>query len=139
MAAFWLLKTEPGDYSWEDLQQQGETFWDGVKSPGAQKNIRSIQPGDLAFIYHTGKFRSLVGIARITSRPYTMENSSTPGFDLVPLNSLPRVITLREIKNRGVFPDWDLIRLPRLSVVPVSPEQWDAIITWSRESPIEHE
>lgn len=131
--AFWLLKTEPDEFSWEDLSRDKEAVWDGVKAPAAIKNIRLMQPGDLAFIYHTGKERRIVGIAEITSYPYTDPMNKALVFKIVPKQKLPEGVTLAEIKVSGMFTDWDLVRLPRLSVMPVSEAQWDLVIKWTAE------
>ncbi len=137
MPNYWLLKTEPADYAWEDLWQEGKTIWDGVRSPAALQNLRYMQPGDLAFIYHTGRERAVAGIARITGKPYPDPRGDDPRLqviDLQPLESLPRRVSLQQIKESGLFPDWELVRRPRLSVVPVSPEQWKQIRSWAEDS-----
>lgn len=126
--AFWLLKTEPGEYSFQNLLQQGPDVWDGVKSPAAQKNIKSMQPKDLAFIYHTGKERSLTGVAEIITRPYPdPKGTGLYVIDLAPVYRLKRPVSLAEIKQDHFFSGWELVRLPRLSVIPVPPEFWDKI------------
>lgn len=126
---YWLLKTEPEEYSWDDLVREKETAWEGVKAPKALANIKKVQPGDLAFIYHTGKERAVVGIAKITSPPYKDAETGLV-FKAVPIKELPRKVSLAEIKASQRFPDWDLVRLPRLSVLPVTPQQWESIINW---------
>lgn len=127
--SYWLLKTEPAEYSWYDLVREKETVWEGVRAPQALANIRKLQPGDLAFIYHTGQERAVVGVAEISSAPYTTAEVGLV-FKVTPVKELPRKITLAEIKASRKFPDWDLVRLPRLSVVPVTPQQWESIINW---------
>ena len=131
--ALWLLKTEPDEFSWEDLSWDKEAVWDGVKAPAAIRNIRRMQPGDLAFIYHTGKERRIVGIAEITSFPYANPQNKELKFKIVPKQKLTNGVTLAKIKESGMFAEWDLVRLPRLSVVPVSEAQWDLIIKWAAE------
>lgn len=126
--AYWLLKTEPDDYSWDDLVLDREAIWDGVKAPLAIKNIKDMQLGDLAFIYHTGKERAVVGIAEITSHPYYDEEYKEWRFKLRPVKKLPNTVTLKQIKEEGRFSEWDLVKLPRLSVVPVDSLQWEYII-----------
>jgi predicted RNA-binding protein with PUA-like domain len=133
---FYLLKTEPTSYSWDDLDRDGSTVWDGVKNNTAQKHIRDVREGDLAFLYHTGTERRIVGIARVTSDAYPDPKEPTPelhAFDLEPVERLERPVSLAEIKDDPQFQDWDLVRLPRLSVMPVTPELWEKIVAMSRE------
>lgn len=132
---YWLLKTEPGEFSWDDLVEEGESVWDGVKNPVALKNLSSMKPGDKALIYHTGKQKAVVGTAAVTSLPYPDPQFSDPSrlvIKVAPLERLSRPVELARIKTSGMFADWALVRQPRLSVVPVSPKQWETIISWSR-------
>ncbi len=134
MPQYWLLKTEPGDYAWSDLKRDGEADWDGVKAPAAQRNLSRMTPGDLVLIYHTGKERAAVGVAEVTSLPYPYPEQPDERYrvvDVVWRQDLPRPVTLKEIKDSGLFPEWDLVRLPRLSVVPVSEAQWQKVMDWS--------
>ncbi len=127
----WLLKTEPGDYSFPDLVRDGETVWDGVRAPQALKNISRMQAGDLALIYHTGKERAIVGTAEITRGPYPDPKEVGPRFLVVDVRAgapLKSPVPLKVLKEKGFSPDWDLLRLPRLSVVPVSAGQWQDIM-----------
>jgi len=130
----WLLKTEPEEYSWQDLVEEGQGVWDGVKAPAALKNLRRVKKGDQLFIYHTGQERAIVGIAKVTAEAYP-DPSEDDGklfvIKIAPVEQLRRVVSLKQIKSSGLFPDWDLIRLPRLSVVPVSKEQWDFVVSQS--------
>ncbi len=133
MKNYWLFKTEPGEYSWEDLQQDMKTVWDGVKAGSALKNLSLVKPDDLVFIYHTGKEKAIVGIAKVVSKPYPNpdeEDKKLLVADIVPLKSMRRPVTLKQIKESNHFPDWDLVRLPRLSVVPVNQEQWNMVTEW---------
>jgi predicted RNA-binding protein with PUA-like domain len=133
---FYLLKTEPDSYSWDDLDRDGSTVWDGVKNYTAQKYVRDVREGDLAFVYHTGKERRIVGIARVASDAYPDPREPTPElhvFDLEPVERLERPVSLAEIKDDPRFQDWDLVRLPRLSVMPVTPEVWEQVVAMSRE------
>lgn len=129
--AYWLLKTEPQEYSWQDLKQAGRSVWDGVKNPLALKYLRTMQPGEEALIYHTGKERQIVGIAQIITLPYPdpkQEDSKLVVVEIQPGRSLPKPVTLAQIKKSEEFTGFDLIRLPRLSVVPVSAEHWQSIL-----------
>jgi predicted RNA-binding protein with PUA-like domain len=133
---FYLLKTEPDDYSWDDLDRDGSTVWSGVKNYTAQKHIRDVREGDLAFLYHTGKERRIVGTVRVVSDAYPDPDGETGDvyvFDVEPLERFERPVPLREIKDDPLFQDWDLVRLPRLSVMPVDPKLWDTIVERSRE------
>jgi predicted RNA-binding protein with PUA-like domain len=131
---YWLLKTEPGEYSWQDLKNEGNDCWDGVKGSGALKHMRSMKLGDKAFIYHTGKEKAIVGTALVTREAYPDPNSNDERLLVIDLEAgpaLPKPVTLAEIKQSGNFTDWELVRQPRLSVMPVSKEQWDAINNWA--------
>lgn len=134
MPGYWLLKTEPDDYSYENLVEEGRAVWDGVRNPVAQKHMRDVAPGDKAFIYHTGKERAIVGIARLESPAYSdpADNTELVVFEVSPLERLRRPVTLAEIKARQEFGDWELVRIPRLSVMPVPKRTWSAIMKISR-------
>lgn len=122
---YWLMKTEPGEYGYHHLEEKGLDVWDGVRNFAAQKNIKAMRPGDMAFIYHTGKEKSIVGVAEVTTRPYPVQGpESLHVIDVTPGYRLSRPVTLAEIKRDPAFSGWDLVRLPRLSVMPVSLEHW---------------
>jgi predicted RNA-binding protein with PUA-like domain len=134
MSAYWLLKSEPGDYSYDDLERDGRAVWDGVRNAVALKNMRQVQPGDQAFFYHTGKERTIVGIARVESEPYPDPEAGDDrivAFDVSPLRRLVKPIGLDTIKASGQFEGWELVRVPRLSVMPVPEEHWHRIIEMS--------
>lgn len=127
--ALWLMKTEPHDYSYEDLERDGKTAWDGVRNPTAQKHMRGMRRGDKVFIYHTGQVRAVVGVAEVITDPYP--DPSDNRYVLVglsPIGRLPRPVTLAEIKALPEFAQWELVRISRLSVMPVSPAHWDQIL-----------
>ena len=133
---FWLLKTEPDHYSYADLERGGATIWDGVANNAALLHIRSMQPGDLALIYHTGDQRQAVGLAEITSAPYPDPQAGDPKLvvvDLRPLRQLPQPVTLAAVKADPAFADFALVRQGRLSVVPVTPEQWGKLLGMAGE------
>ena len=134
MSAYWLLKTEPTDYSFDDLVEDGHVVWDGVRNPVAQKHMRAVMPGDQAFVYHTGREKAIVGIARVESAAYRDPSSDLDlvAFDISPLDRLHRPVTLAEIKTSREFDTWELVRLPRLSVMPVSKRTWSSILRMSR-------
>jgi predicted RNA-binding protein with PUA-like domain len=129
--AFWLLKSEPDVYSYTDLERDGSTIWDGIANNAALKYMRSAQVGDLALIYHTGDERQAMGIAEITSTTYPDPKESDPKllvFDLRAIRRLAKPVTLAAIKADPFFAGFELIRQARLSVVPVTPEQWQRIL-----------
>ena len=126
MAKQWLLKTEPSAYSFGQLQRDGRTLWDGVKNPMALKHLREIRTGDQLFIYHTGDEKAVVGTATAVSDAY-VDPKRGPAVDIAPTAPLARPVTLAEIKADPRFKQWELVRLPRLSVMPVSAEHWRAI------------
>lgn len=134
--AYWLLKSEPQEYSYADLEQDGRSVWNGVKNPLALKYLRTLQPADQALIYHTGKERRVVGIAQIISLPYPDPELSDPlrvVVDIQAVRSLSQPVTLTQIKQDITFSGFDLIRLPRLSVVPVAVEHWQRILQLAGE------
>ena len=127
----WLLKTEPGTYSFSDLTREGRTCWDGVSNPVALGHLRAMQKGDEAFFYHTGAEKAIVGLARIVSDPYPDPRLGDPRrvvVDLAPLRPLDHPVTLAAVKADPRFRDFALVRIGRLSVMPVSPEQWKALL-----------
>ncbi len=129
--AYWLLKTEPQEYSYTDLKKEGRAVWNGVKNPLALKYLRTMQPQDEALIYHTGKERAVVGIAQILTLPYpdpAPNERKLVVVDLQAMRSLNSPVTLAQIKQSENFKGFDLIRLPRLSVVPVAEEYWQQIL-----------
>src|ERR1017187_1527753 len=123
MPNHWLLKTEPSTYSFADLEHEKRAVWDGVANALALKHLRSMKRGDLAFIYHTGDEKQIIGIAEVTSEPYPDPKENDPKLAVVELKSrerLPRPVTLTEIKATGEFQNFELVRMGRLSVMPVS-------------------
>jgi predicted RNA-binding protein with PUA-like domain len=130
----WLLKTEPDSYSWADLERDKKATWDGVTNALALKHIRSMAKGDEAIIYHTGGERAAVGLAQVTSAPYADPAAGEEKLavvDLKPKQKLTRPVTLDDIKADPAFAGWDLLRIGRLSVVPVPDAMWERILTLS--------
>lgn len=130
MAKRWLLKTEPSCYSFAQLQKERKAVWDDVRNPSALKNLNGMSKGDLCFIYHTGDEKAVVGIARALGPAYPDPNKNNPRLvvvDLEPVKALPRPVTLKEIKASPRFEGWDLVRLPRLSVMSVTADQWNEV------------
>ena len=130
----WLLKTEPGTYSFSDLTREGRTCWDGVSNPVALGHLRAMKKGDEAFFYHTGAEKAIVGLARIVSDPYPdpkLDNPRQVVVDVAAVRPLDHPVTLAAVKADPRFKDFALVRIGRLSVMPVSPEQWKALLAMS--------
>lgn len=119
--AYFLFKTEPEEFSFEDLMREGKTIWNGVKNPLAQKFLKSVKVGDSVFIYHTGKERSIVGLAEVITGAYIFEDGYYV-VDIKPLEKFQRSINLRELKKIEHFRQSLLVRMPRLSVMPIDNE-----------------
>lgn len=135
--ARWLLKTEPDCYSWDDLARDKKTVWDGVTNALALKNIRTMKKGDLALIYHTGDQRAAVGVAEVSSNPYAdpkEDDEKLAVVDVKAKKKLPAPVSLSDIKADPAFAGWDLLRLGRLSVVPVPDAMWRRIDELSTSS-----
>jgi predicted RNA-binding protein with PUA-like domain len=129
--AFWIFKSEPDAYSYDDLVRDGGTVWDGISNNAALLHLRSAAPGDLALIYHTGDERRAVGIAEVMSGPYPDPRLDDPKLvvvDVRPLHALSRPVGLAEIKADPFFADFALVRQGRLSVVPVTADQWARLL-----------
>jgi len=129
---YWLLKCEPDhDYSYQDLEIDGKTFWDGVTNNWALKFIREVRKGDKAFIYHTGNQRCVAGIANVVSDPYpdpNEDNEKLVVFDIEPVKPLKNPVSLKEIKEDSRFDDLHLVKFSRLSVMPIDEHHWNGII-----------
>lgn len=137
MPGYWILKTEPSTYSYDQLEADGRTVWEGVKNAQALIHIRSMKAGDQALIYHSGSGKTLVGRAAVVTQPYPDPASGDPKLAVVDIEAkgrLPREVTLAEIKADKAFADLGLVRQGRLSVVPVKPDQWKRLLAMSRES-----
>jgi predicted RNA-binding protein with PUA-like domain len=126
----WLLKTEPGDYAYGELERSGGARWDGVRNPAAQRNLRAMQPRDRVLVYHTGDEKAVVGVAEVVRAAYPdpkYPEGKLVVVDLEPRGRLPRPVTLAEIKARPEFKESPLVRQGRLSVVPITAAQWQAV------------
>jgi predicted RNA-binding protein with PUA-like domain len=134
MPQYWLLKTEPSTYSYDNLVRDKKTRWDGVTNPFALRNIRATKKGDSVFVYHTGDEKSIVGIGEIMSDPYPDEkHKGLFVFDIAPKKKLKRPVTLAEIKAKKFFSDFELVKYSRLSVMPVKEAYWKEILTMAGE------
>src|SRR5438034_5220652 len=126
----WLFKEEPAHYSYDAFAKDGKTVWSGVKNPVAQRHLHAVKKGDHIFYYHTGDEKSVVGIARATSDAYDDPKDKTGKFavvDIAPVRKLKRPVTLKEIKADPSFTDFPLVRISRLSVMPVTDAEWKRI------------
>ena len=124
--ATWLFKTEPSTYSYDDLAREGKAVWDGVSNPVALKNLRACKKGDRVIIYHTGDEKALIGLAEITREAYPdpkQKNEKLVVVEIRPGKKLEQPVTLADVKARKEFADFALVRLPRLSVMPVTDAQ----------------
>jgi predicted RNA-binding protein with PUA-like domain len=133
--AHWLFKEEPDHYSYADLERDGATLWDGVTNNLARQNLRQVRRGDRIFYYHTGKEKAVVAEMRAESDAQSDANSDDPKAVLVkvqPVRRLQHPVTLGRIKGDKRLADWELARLPRLSVMPVTEEQWRRVEELSR-------
>lgn len=127
--ADWLLKSEPDSYGWDDLVRDGGTEWDGVRNPAAAKHLREMAVGDRALIYHSGKAKAVVGVARVARAAQPDgEDGRWVSVRVEPEAPLPRPVTLAAIKTQPALADMALVRQGRLSVSPVSDEAWARII-----------
>jgi len=135
MAQRWLFKTEPSTYSWADLERDRRTVWDGVKNALALKHLAAVATGDEVLIYHTGDEKAAVGIAKVVRDAYPdpkQKDARLVVVDLQPVKALARPVALGEMRANRELAGFDLLRLPRLSVMPVSAEQWAVIMEMAR-------
>jgi len=131
MPNHWILKTEPSTYSFDQLERENTAVWDGVKNNLALKHIRQMTPGDRVLIYHTGDERAIVGMAEVVSVPYPDPKKKDPKLVVVDLKAagrLPQPVPLAAIKADKAFADLALVRMGRLSVVPLTPEQYKFLV-----------
>lgn len=136
-AGGWLFKQEPSCYNYAQLEKDGSTTWTGVNNALARKHLRLVRPGDRVLYYHTGAERAIVGEMRIVSEPTTDPESDDPKSVAVTVEAVRRwepPVTLAQIKADPLFDDWELLRITRLSVMPVSPEQWQRLEGMYRSS-----
>jgi predicted RNA-binding protein with PUA-like domain len=126
----WLFKEEPTHYSFDDLVRDKRTVWSGVRNPLAQRHLHAVKKGDRIFYYHTGDEKAVVGIAKATGDAYPDPDDRTGKqavVDVAAVKKLPRAVTLGEIKADAAFKDFPLVRISRLSVMPVTDAEWTRI------------
>lgn len=124
---YWLLKSEPSAYAWEQLVKDGRTHWNGVRNYQAANNLKAMKRGDRAFFYHSNEGLAIVGIAEIAKEAYPDPSDAAGRFvmvDVKPLMPVKKPVTLAEIKAEPKLKDFALVRQGRLSVVPVTDEEW---------------
>lgn len=129
--AYWLLKSEPFKYSWEQLEKDKKTFWDGVRNYAARNNLRAMKKGDLAFFYHSNEGLAIVGIVKIVKEAYqdpTTEEEAWVAVDVAPVKKLKQEVALAQIKANKKLQNIALVKLSRLSVQPVTTEEWNIIL-----------
>ncbi|BAV08084.1 Predicted RNA-binding protein, contains PUA-like domain [Filimonas lacunae] len=130
MAAYWLVKSEPFKYSWDQFVKDGQTFWDGVRNYQARNNLRGMKKGDLVFFYHSNEGLEIVGIAKVVKEAYqdpTTDDTNWVVVDLKPVKKLPKPVTLAQMKADIRLEKLGLIKQGRLSVSSVTVEEWGVI------------
>ena len=131
MPNYWILKTEPSTFSFDQLEREKTAVWDGVKNNLALKHIREMKPGDQLLIYHTGNEKAVVGMAEVLSLPYPDPKKKDPKLVVVDLKAagrLPEPVPLATIKADKAFADLALVRIGRLSVAPATAAQWKRLL-----------
>jgi predicted RNA-binding protein with PUA-like domain len=134
MASYWLMKTEPTTYAYEQLLKDGKAVWDGVRNNLALKYMREMLPGDLVMIYHSGSQKAVVGQAKVLKGAYPDPKQADDKLvvvDLAPASALAKPVTLAQIKAESALADLPLVRMPRLSVMPVPAAAWKMILGMS--------
>lgn len=129
--AYWLVKSEPSKYSWDQFVKDKKTHWDGVRNYAARNNLRAMKKGDQVFFYHSNEGMEIVGIAQVVKEAYqdpTTDDTNWVVVDLKPVRALKRPVSLAEIKSDMRLENMALVRLGRLSVQPVTDEEWKAVL-----------
>ena len=136
--AYWLMKSEPGAYSWDDLVRDGKTYWNGVRNYQASNNMKAMKRGDRAFFYHSVNEKQIVGIAEVVKEYYPDHTDKTGRFGMVdvkPVTPMTQPVTLAQIKAEPKLADLALIRQSRLSVMPIGEAQWRLICKMGGTAP----
>jgi len=136
--AYWLVKSEPSSYSWQQLVKERRTFWSGVRNFQASSNLKAMKNGDRAFFYHSGEDKAVVGIAEIVKEYYpdhTDESGKFGMVDVIPVAALPKPVTLAQIKAEPKLKDLALVRQSRLSVMPIDEKSWKLICAMGGSKP----
>jgi predicted RNA-binding protein with PUA-like domain len=128
---YWLVKSEPSKYSWEQFVKDGKTFWDGVRNYAARNNLKAMKKGDKVFFYHSNEGLAIVGIAEVVKESYqdpTTDDANWVVVDLKPVQAFPKPVTLADIKADKELEDMDLVRLSRLSVGAVKEKEYKRVL-----------
>jgi predicted RNA-binding protein with PUA-like domain len=134
--SYWLVKSEPSKYSWDQFVKDGKTFWDGIRNYAARNNLRDMKKGDEVFFYHSNEGLEIVGIAKVVKEAYqdpTTEETAWLVVDLKPVRKIKKPVSLQQIKEDGRLKDMDLLRLGRLSVQQVKEEEWKIVMQMAGE------
>lgn len=134
--AYWLVKSEPFKYSWDQFEKDGQTFWDGVRNYAARNNMKAMKKGDEVFFYHSNEGLEIVGIAKVAKEAYqdpTTDEEAWVVVDLKPSKKLKKPVSLQQIKGEKRLANMDLLRLSRLSVQSVKEEEWKVILEMAGE------
>jgi len=134
--AYWLIKSEPSTYSWEQLEKDKKTFWDGVRNYAARNHLKAMKKGDLAFFYHSNEGLEIVGIAKVVKEAYqdpTTSEEAWVAVDFAPYKKLKKPVGLAEIKTKKELANMALVRLGRLSVQPVTDKEWETVMKMAGE------
>jgi predicted RNA-binding protein with PUA-like domain len=129
--AHWLIKSEPFKYSWEQFEKDKVTFWDGVRNYAARNNLKAMKKGDEVFFYHSNEGLEIVGIAKVTKEHYQDPTTEDPNWvvvDFKPFKKIKKPVTLEQVKADARLANMALVRLGRLSVQPVTDEEWDIVM-----------
>lgn len=134
--AYWLIKSEPFKYSWDQLIKDKKIVWDGVRNYAARLNLRAMKKGDQAFFYHSNEGVEIVGIAKIVKEAFqdpTTDDDRWVAVEVAPVKKMKKPVTLVQIKAEKKLQDMDLVRLGRLSVQTVKPEEWELVLKMAGE------
>ena len=134
--AYWLVKSEPSKYSWEQFEKDGKTFWDGIRNYAARNNLRAMKKGDEVLFYHSNEGLEIVGIAKVIKEHYqdpTTEETAWSVVDLKPVKQLKKPVSLTQVKEEKRLAGMDLLRLGRLSVQSVKEDEWKVIMELAGE------
>lgn len=133
---YWLIKSEPFKYSWDQFEKDKKTFWDGVRNYAARNNLKAMKKGDLLFWYHSNEGLEIVGIAKVVKEFYqdpTTEDTAWVVVDVAPYKKLKNPVSLAQIKANTALQQMALVRLGRLSVQPVTPDEWEIVMEMAGE------
>ena len=135
--AHWLIKSEPSKYSWEKFVEEKQTFWDGVRNYQARNNMKEMKEGDLVLFYHSNEGKEVVGLAKVSKEHYpdpTAKEGDWVVVNVVPVEKFPKTVTLAQIKADDRLKEMALVKLSRLSVVPVKPAEFDIIVALAHDA-----